>query len=67
MYKKRVNDEMFKHNVNIFACFSFVWLKKFQWFSLKHILIQITIIVNNEPETCLRLVFFKLVSSTSEY
>ena len=50
MHKKRVSDEMFKHNVNILACFSFVWLKEFQWFSLKHILIQITTIINNEPE-----------------
>ena len=47
------SDGMLEHNINILACLSFVWLKDFERFGLKHILLQTNIFVRNEPKTCL--------------
>ena len=53
MHMKRLSDEKLEHTINILACLSFVWLKDFEWFGLKDILLQTTIFVRNEPKTCL--------------
>ena len=49
---KKLSDEMLKHTINILACFSFVLLKGFERFGLKHSILPTTIFVRNEPKTC---------------
>ena len=45
---ERVNDEMLKHNINMLACLSFVWLKDYQRFMVKHIQLQTTNIITKK-------------------
>ena len=51
MHIKRLSGQMLEHNINILACLLFVWLKDFERFDLKHILLQTTIFVRIEPKT----------------
>ena len=51
MHIKRLSDGMLKHTIKILACLSFVWLKCFERFGFKHILLQTTNFVKNEPKT----------------